>query len=251
MQAICPNVFELRYAEPARGGLAEPRPGCISYLLDLGVRVLVNAGGGPGWDEVRRDLAAAGMGSDIDILVLLSGHIDHAGAAARIRKDTGCEVLAGAPDAAALVAGDAHRTGASLFGRSIESVEVRPIIDPEHVLQLPRGRLTLVRVPGITEGSLAAWIDLEQLPGRLLFAEVEWPPGWNRGHSMDTYLERLRTLQELEADALCDSHHGVHRGKNAVREFIQAHIFSAAIRRAQGKAIEIWQRQHPGESFNR
>jgi glyoxylase-like metal-dependent hydrolase (beta-lactamase superfamily II) len=199
---------------------------------------------------MHQELTAAGWSADLDILVLLSGHIDHAGAAARIQADTGCEVLAGGPDAAALAAGDTHRTGASMFGRPLTPVQARPVQAPEHALQLPGGRLTLVRVPGITEGSLAAWIDLGAPHGRLLFAEIQWPPGWNRGHSMDTYLEGLRTLLELEADALCDSHHGVRRRKDAVREFIQAHLTSASNSRSMGRSVEAWQRLHPGENHN-
>lgn len=242
MQSVSPKVFEL--------GSPRPRPGCVSYLLDLGYRVLINAGGGPDWDGMRRELTDAGRALDIDLLVLLSGHIDHAGAAARIRKDTGCEVLAGAPDAAALAAGDVHLTGASMFGRSLDPVQARPVLETGHVLQLPAGRLNLIRIPGITEGSLAAWIDLGEPIERLLFAEVQWPPDWNRGHSMDTYIDGLSALLKLEADTLCDSHHGVRRGKDEVREFIQAQRTSASISRSMGKAIEAWQRRHPGETYN-
>lgn len=209
-------------------GLSAPSD-CLCYALDLGALALVDCGVGPGWEAIRANLSAAGLDpSGLAHLLLTHCHIDHAGAAAAIEAETGCEVIAHALDADALEAGDPVRTAASWYGAQLEPVKVtRRVTSAEDAVELPDGALRLLHAPGHTPGSLVAFADVEGPRGaqRILFGQdVHGPLHPDFGSSRDDWQESLGALLDLEADILCEGHHGVIRGRDAVRRFIEGFL---------------------------
>jgi glyoxylase-like metal-dependent hydrolase (beta-lactamase superfamily II) len=212
------------------GGEGISAPGdCLCYALDLGALALVDCGAGPGWERLRANLGGAGLDpAELAHLVLTHCHIDNAGAAAAIAAETGCEVIAHALDAEALERGDPVRSAASWYGTALEPVTVtRKITAAEDAVELPDGTLRLLHAPGHTPGSLVAWIDVDGPRGaqRILFGQdVHGPLHPDFGSSRDDWQRSLRALLELDADILCEGHHGVIRGRDEVRRFIEGFV---------------------------
>jgi glyoxylase-like metal-dependent hydrolase (beta-lactamase superfamily II) len=212
------------------GGDGLSAPGdCLCYALDLGALVLVDCGVGPGWDRICENLHGAGLDpTALSHLVLTHCHIDHAGAAAAVAADTGCEVIAHALDTKALVEGDRKRSAADWYGTSLAPVAVARIVrGAGEDLLLPGGALHLVHTPGHTPGSMAAWIDLAEPRGRtrLLFGQdVHGPLHGDFGSDRTDWQRSLRALLALEADVLCEGHYGVIRGRDEVRRFIEQFV---------------------------
>jgi glyoxylase-like metal-dependent hydrolase (beta-lactamase superfamily II) len=209
------------------GGDGLSAPGdCLCYALDLGALVLVDCGVGPGWDRICENLHGAGLDpTALSHLVLTHCHIDHAGAAAAVAADTGCEVIAHALDAKALAEGDRKRSAADWYGTSLAPVAVTRIVRGAcEDLLLPDGALHLVHAPGHTPGSMVAWIDLDEPRGRtrLLFGQdVHGPLHGDFGSDRADWQRSLRALLALEADILCEGHYGVIRGREEVVRFIE------------------------------
>jgi glyoxylase-like metal-dependent hydrolase (beta-lactamase superfamily II) len=212
------------------GGDGLSAPGdCLCYALDLGALVLVDCGVGPGWDRIRENLRGAGLDpTALSHLVLTHCHIDHAGAAAAMAAETGCEVIAHALDAPALQKGDRTRSAADWYGTSLAPVAVSRIVrGAGEDLVLPGGTIHLVHAPGHTPGSMAAWIDVDERRGgtRVLFGQdVHGPLHTDFGSSHADWQRSLRALAALEADVLCEGHYGVIRGSAEVRRFIEEFV---------------------------
>jgi len=207
------------------GDLSAPGD-CLCYALDLGALVLVDCGVGPGWDRICENLHGAGLNpTAVAHLLLTHCHIDHAGAAAAIAADTGCEVIAHALDAEALEKGDRKRSAADWYGTSLRPVSVtRTIRGSSEDLALPDGTLRLVHTPGHTPGSMAAWIDVDEPRGktRVLFGQdVHGPLHCDFASDHADWQRSLRALLALEADVLCEGHYGVIRGRGEVDRFIE------------------------------
>ena len=212
------------------GGDGLSGPGdCMCYALDLGRLVLVDCGVGPGWDRICENLHGVGLDPlALAHLVLTHCHIDHAGAAAAIAADTGCEVIAHALDAPVLEKGDRKRSASDLYGTSLAPVAVtRAVRGAGADLDLPGGSLHLVHTPGHTPGSMAAWIDVDEPRGktRLLFGQdVHGPLHRDFRSDRADWQRSLRALLALEADVLCEGHYGVIRGRAEGRRFIEEFV---------------------------
>ncbi len=209
------------------GGPALTDPAdCLVYALDLGVPVLVDCGCGPGWPGIRANLAAAGLAS-VHTLVLTHGHVDHIGAAPRVRRETGCRIVAHALDSAAIASGDPELTAASWYGVDLEPCPVDEIVTGEgRALAFAGGTLHLVHAPGHTPGSMVAWLDTPDA-GRVLFAQdAHGPLSASFGSCRADWQRSLERMIALEPDLLCEGHFGVYRGRAAAREYLEELLMS-------------------------
>lgn len=204
------------------GGLSGPSD-CLVYALDLGEGVLVDCGCGPSWPRIRDNAREVGVGK-VHTLVLTHAHVDHIGAAAQVRRETGCRVVAHEMDAGAIEEGDEALTAAGWYGIGLERMEVDHRMEGGGMdLAFPGGTVHLVHTPGHTPGSIAAWIDTGK--ERVLFGQdIHGPfdPGF--GSDVAAWRKSMGRLIDLGADILCEGHFGVYRGKDQVRSFIEDHL---------------------------
>jgi glyoxylase-like metal-dependent hydrolase (beta-lactamase superfamily II) len=219
-QRICESVFLVGGA-----GLSDPRD-CLVYLLDLGELVLVDCGAGPGWRQIADNIRSTGYApSALHTLVLTHAHIDHVGAAAAVKRETGCRIAAHALDREPLETGDPVRTAASWYGVDLEPVHLDlAVAGASEQIELSGGTLTLIHAPGHTPGSLVA--VTETMDGnRVLFGQdIHGPFSREFGSDLDAWRRSMRDLIALDADILCEGHYGVFKGADRVREFIEEHL---------------------------
>lgn len=217
---VCEGVYRVGGA-----GLSDPRD-CLVYLADLGDLVLVDCGAGPGWPRIADNIRASGFDpSSLHALVLTHAHVDHIGAAAEIKRRTGCAVVAHALDRAAIESGDPVRTAANWYGVELEPLAVdRVVAGSRDQLDLSGGVMTLIHTPGHTPGSMVAVVEPDD-GNRVLFGQdVHGPFSDQFGSDLTAWRASMRNLIALEADILCEGHYGIYRGADRVREFIEEHL---------------------------
>lgn len=224
MSRICDSVYLVGGPE-----LTDPED-CLVYALDLGELVLVDCGLGPGWDRLRDRLVGHGLDPDrLHTLVLTHCHVDHVGAAARIREETGCRVVAHELDAAAIVQGDPTRTAAGWYGVPLCPAPVDLCVQGAgQSLHFQRGVLELLHTPGHTPGSLSA--VLERDGERILFGQdIHGPFNDSFGSDIAQWRASVHRLIGLHADVLCEGHFGIERGAEAVEGFLRHQLCAQAI----------------------
>jgi glyoxylase-like metal-dependent hydrolase (beta-lactamase superfamily II) len=199
---------------------------CLVYLVDLGDLVLVDCGAGPGWPRIADNIRALGFEpADLHTLILTHAHIDHIGAAAAVKRDSGCRIAAHELDREPIETGDPIRTAADWYGVALEPVAVDCAVDGKsRNLDFGGGVMTLIHTPGHTPGSLVAVVEPDD-GNRVLFGQdIHGPFSDQFGSDLAAWRSSMRDLIALEADILCEGHFGVYRGKESVREFIEQHL---------------------------
>ena len=205
--------------------LTDPRD-CLCYLVDgPRARVLIDCGAGPSAEAIL-DLAVRAAGKPPTHLLLTHAHIDHAGAAAEIKRRTGCRVLIHAGDAQVLATGDVKRSAADWYGLALELLEADEVLAGDGSIALSdEEELTILHTPGHTPGSVAAWC----LAGgqKVLFGQdVHGPFAPAFGSDIAKWRESMQRLLELEADVLAEGHFGVFRPADEVKTFIEEQLAS-------------------------
>lgn len=212
---ICDGVWQVGGA-----GLSDGSD-CLVYALDLGELVLVDCGAGTSWPRIRKQIDSTGLDpAGIHTLLLTHAHLDHIGAAAEIRAETGCRVVAHEADADPIEAGARERTAASMYGMDLAPCPVDHRVAGEgETLRFSSGELRLVHTPGHTPGSMVAVTERDG--ERVLFGQDLHGP-FHPAFESDKAQWRasMDRVLALEADILCEGHYGIYRGAEAVREFI-------------------------------
>lgn len=195
---------------------------CLVYLLDLGDLVLVDCGAGPSWPRIQQEIRSLGRDPGaIHTLLLTHAHLDHIGAAARIRAETGCRVVSHELDAEPIETGDPERTAASMYGMTLDPCTVDHLVTgADETLRFRDGELRLVHTPGHTPGSLVAVTEINGQ--RVLFGQDLHGP-FHPAFESDKAQWRfsMQRVLALEADILCEGHYGIYRPAAAVRQFIE------------------------------
>lgn len=217
-EKVCTGIFMVGGSE-----LSDPSD-CMCYALDLGEPVLIDCGCGPGWSRIKDNISEAGLDASIGALVITHAHVDHMGAAYRVRQETACKVIAHELDAKAIETADEKRTAADWYGIEIQPTPVdEKITSSEHSLEFSGGKLHLLHTPGHTPGSMVAWLDTPD--GRVLFGQdIHGPFSPAFGSDISAWRESMQRLLALEPDILCEGHFGIYRGKQEVAGFIESHL---------------------------
>ncbi len=221
VQEVCSGVWMV-----AGPGLTAPGD-CQCYLVDLGDLLLVDCGLGPGWERLAENIRAAGFEpGSLHTLLLTHGHVDHVGAAAAVRRDTGCRVVMHEEDAWVLERGDPRASAASWYGTGLVSCAVDLTISgPMEQLVFSRGSLDVVHIPGHTPGSVAAFLDRDGLT--ILFGQdIHGPFHPDFGSDLEAWRESMGRLLERRPDVLCEGHFGVIRPAEAAEAFIREQLAS-------------------------
>lgn len=217
---VCESVYLV-----GGSGLSDPSD-CLVYLIDMGELVLVDCGVGPGWPRIAENIRGAGFDPfTLHSLILTHAHIDHIGAAAVIKRATGCSLVAHTLDREAIETADPLRTAAMWYGASLEPVALdRVVYGYNEQLELSKGTLTLIHTPGHTPGSMVVVTETED-DNRVLFGQdIHGPFNEQFGSDIAAWRTSMRDLIALEADILCEGHFGVFTGAAAVREFIEEYL---------------------------
>jgi glyoxylase-like metal-dependent hydrolase (beta-lactamase superfamily II) len=195
------------------------------YALDLGALVLIDCGAGPGWPRIRDEMVSVGLQPEqVHTLVLTHGHVDHIGAAHRVRAMSGCRVVAHQGDLGAIQSGDPVRTAAAWYDLELPGCPVDHVMTGEReTLSFPRGDLALIHAPGHTPGSLVALTILGDR--RVLFGQdIHGPFHPDFGSDLARWRESMATILALEADLLCEGHFGVFQPAARARRFIEGQL---------------------------
>lgn len=218
MTAITSEVFQV-----GGSGFTAPEDAAV-YLIRVGSEAaLVDAGTGRATDRLFRNMAACGAADrDIRFLLITHCHFDHTGGAAAVRDRTGCRILAHALEAPFLEEGDDRVTAALWYGAHMPPLPVDDTIQGEEgSIRLGGREIRAVHVPGHSPGSMVFLMDSDG--ETVLFGQdVHGPLDESLLSDPTAYQRSLKRLVGLDADILCEGHHGVVRGKREVRDFIRS-----------------------------
>ncbi len=199
---------------------------CNVYLIDLdGEAVLIDTGFGAAFDRMVAGIEDKGISpSRISTAVLTHCHVDHIGAAARVREQFGSRLVMHEMDAAIVEAGDNRLTAAFCF----EHVFLPLAIDTRLTgsggeIPLRDEKLSFLHIPGHTPGSISVYADSGGR--RILFGQdISAPllPEFNC--DMAAWRLSMEKLLALKADVLCDGHSGVYQPARAVAAYIRHFI---------------------------
>ena len=214
---VCESVYWVG------GGELSDSKDCLVYLVDLGDLVLIDCGSGESWREIKANIRDAGFDPlEIHTLVLTHGHIDHVGAAHEIKEETACRIVAHEGDREVIETGDATRSAADWYGIELAGVTVdHCMIGQSENLDFQNGTLTLLHAPGHTPGSIVAVVETDDGHRVLFGQDLHGPFLPAFGSDIALWRRSMRDVLALEADILCEGHHGIFYGEAAVREFIE------------------------------
>lgn len=251
-------------------GWARPFPGhrVIGNLYavgtyDLGVfliasaqgHVLINTGLEDSTPLIRNNIESLGFRlEDVKILLTMQAHWDHTAALAEIKSRAGAEMWATADDARVLEDGgfsDPHFGGKQSF----KPVKVDRIIADGEVIELGATRLTVVEMPGHTQGSAGYTMKVRE-GGREYDAAIANMATINRGKRLlveptypgvaDDFAETFRKQKALPVDVWVAAHgsqYGLHEKYKPgppydPRTFVDPEGFRAAVARYEKLYLE-------------
>lgn len=176
--------------------------------------LLVDCGAGTRASDARLDAFLAGHGltpADLALLVTTHWHADHAGGAARLQREHGVPVAAGAAEAALMAAGDPRAFDGPWLAWPVAPYAVaRPLVGGD-VLTDAGVALEVIPTPGQTPGHLALWAPADRVvvTGDLLQRhDVGWMPAggpWAEG-AADALIASVERLAALDARIAVPGH---------------------------------------------
>jgi glyoxylase-like metal-dependent hydrolase (beta-lactamase superfamily II) len=204
--------------------MSDPRD-CAVYLLDLGELVLIDAGVGPSYEQIVRNIEGLGLKpAKLKTVILTHCHIDHIGGAPQFRETFGARIIMHQLDAEAVEQGDDRMTAASWYNLSFPPmpVDVKLTQEEEH-LHFGDQEIICLHTPGHTPGSLSVYLD--RGGKRILFGQdIHGPFSEDFGSDLAAWRRSMERLLALEADILCEGHFGVYQPKKNVAEYIRHYL---------------------------
>jgi len=193
------------------------------YLINFdGHAALVDAGCGRAQNRLLANIQAGGVNLNwIEYLLITHCHYDHTGGIADLKKLVPGPVVAHELDAPFLEQGNNVVTAAQWYGAKIHAFAVDHQISGDGE-ELPLGGriIQAIHTPGHSPGSVVYLVESEGL--KVLFGQdVHGPIHTDLRSDGAAYQRSLRLLLAMEADILCEGHHGVLKGKKEVEQFIK------------------------------
>ncbi len=214
---ICKDIYMI-----GGSGLSHPND-CAVYLIDAGDLMLIDSGAGESFDELVSNIKSLNLDpKKLKSILVTHRHIDHIGSLRRFKDEFGVQIIAHELDADAIESGIG--TGADMYGVPYSSctVDVK-LSGEEDKLQIGDIEIITVHIPGHTDGSIAAYIDIPD--GRVLFGQdIHGPylPQW--GADLKKAKQSLQKLIDLRADILCEGHFGIYEPSSAVEKYIKGYL---------------------------
>jgi glyoxylase-like metal-dependent hydrolase (beta-lactamase superfamily II) len=204
--------------------LTSPEDCCV-YLVDLGDLVLIDAGAGKSLPAILENVESLGLqGKELSAVIATHCHIDHVGGIPKLRKQTGCQVIAHELDAGPMEEGDPVRTAAEWYQATFPRTPVDyKLSEVREVLKFEKGELLCLHTPGHTPGSIAVILDRDGK--RVLFGQdIHGPFADSFGSDLVAWRKSMEILLGLKADILCEGHFGIYKPEQEVEKFIQNYL---------------------------
>jgi glyoxylase-like metal-dependent hydrolase (beta-lactamase superfamily II) len=204
--------------------ITDPRD-CAVYLLNLGEVVLIDAGAGPSYEQIARNIEGLGLKpSNLKAVILTHCHIDHIGGAPQFRDAFGAQIIMHQLDAEAVEQGNDRMTAASWYNLSFSPMAVDVKLQKEEErLRFGDQEIICLHTPGHTPGSLSVYLD--QGDKRILFGQdIHGPFSEEFGSDLAAWRRSMKRLLALEADILCEGHFGVFQPKENVAAYIEHYL---------------------------
>lgn len=204
--------------------MTDPRD-CAVYLIDLGDLVLIDAGAGPSYAKIARNIEDIGLDpAKVDAIILTHCHIDHIGGAPRLRDAFGCRIIMHQIDADPVEEGNEGRTAASWYNFSLPPIPVdAKLVKKEERLRFGDQEIICLHTPGHTPGSISVYLD--RGGKRILFGQdIHGPFSEEFGSDLTAWRRSMERLLALEADILCEGHFGVFQPKENVAAYIRHYL---------------------------
>jgi glyoxylase-like metal-dependent hydrolase (beta-lactamase superfamily II) len=218
-QNVTENIYQVGGAD-----ITDSRD-CAVYLLDLGDLVLIDAGAGPSYDKIVRNIERLGLKpAQVKAVILTHCHIDHVGGAPQFRDDFGAQIIMHQLDAEAVEQGNDRMTAASWYNLSFPPMPVDiKLTKEEERLRFGDQEVISLHTPGHTPGSLSIYLD--RGGKRILFGQdIHGPFSEEFGSDLAAWRRSMEKLLSLEADILCEGHFGVYQPKGNVAEYIRHYL---------------------------
>jgi glyoxylase-like metal-dependent hydrolase (beta-lactamase superfamily II) len=216
---VTENIYQVGGAD-----ITDPRD-CAVYLLDLGELVLIDAGAGPSYTQIVRNIEGLGLNPNtLKGVILTHCHIDHIGGAPQCRDAFGAQIIMHQLDAEAVEQGDDRMTAASWYNLSFPPMAVDVKLQKEEeLLRFGDQEIICLHTPGHTPGSLSVYLDRGNT--RILFGQdIHGPFSEEFGSDLAAWRRSMERLLALEADILCEGHFGVYQPKENVAEYIRHYL---------------------------
>jgi len=176
------------------------------YLLIGDKTVLIDTGTGFQADATAASIKKLLDGRPLDIVVITHRHYDHVGGLKRVISEFRPKVYAGALDAVPLREGDSESTMGTVFGGSIEPMEVTDMNDGD-AIDIGAHRLVAIETPGHTSGSISL---TDTVTGALFTGDVVFVDGVGRyDHptaDRDQLVSSLRRLAGIDVNGFYPGH---------------------------------------------
>ncbi|MGO9174825.1 MAG: MBL fold metallo-hydrolase [Desulfobaccales bacterium] len=193
------------------------------YLINFdGHAALVDAGGGDAQDRLLANIRSCGVKLEqIEYLLLTHCHYDHTGGVKALKELLHGQIVAHELEAPFLEQGDNVATAANWYGTRIQHFQVdHKISGSQEEISLGGRVIQAIHTPGHSPGSMVYMTESEGM--KILFGQdVHGPLHPDLRSNTVDYQSSLELMLSLEADILCEGHHGVYRGKKEVADFIR------------------------------
>jgi glyoxylase-like metal-dependent hydrolase (beta-lactamase superfamily II) len=218
---VCERVYQI-----GGSGLSHPTD-CAIYLVKVSSTefVMIDCGSGEGFEQLIKNIQSIGLKpKGVKAIFLTHCHIDHIGAALKLKNSYGCEIIAHLRDADAIQGKDKIKTAAAWYALDYKSVSIDRVIAGESdKLQIGDVEFNVLHTPGHTPGSISVYCDISG--NRVLFGQdIHGPFDSSFGSSIKDWKKSMKKLLELDANILCEGHFGVYQPSNEVKQYIEGYL---------------------------
>lgn len=178
--------------------------------------ILINTGLTDSYSLIKNNIESLGFSlKDTKILLITQAHHDHAGALARIKRETGAKLLVNNPEEEALKTGGKTDYEMGKYGETFEPVVPDKLLKDQSTIKLGGTTLTLLNHPGHTKGSCSYLVNIKDgnktykvlianLPSIVIdgkFSEVKTYPNIQKD-----YAYTLKAMKNVDFDLWVASH---------------------------------------------
>lgn len=165
------------------------------FLVEAKDPVLIDTGTGLSTDRIISKIESILDPKRIDRIYLTHRHVDHTGGAQALSKYCEAQLFASEDEVPSLLEGDQVSTGAWMFYKSMEKLDVKPIQYGEKIDVFDR-KLEVLHTPGHTRGSICLY---ERVSRSLFSGDTVFANGGVGRWDMPTgsFQELLRSIEKL------------------------------------------------------